>query len=374
MNIILLMIAFSFIVVSTASGEFLVKTIYFKTHEAPDIELDKYQEIFRDIQSFFRKEMLKHGYGAKTIQFETDNFGLVKIHTIEARHQPEFYSGEVFRAFYNKISKEIPFHLNSATNREEQDNHYIIILGGIPIVNDGLGSPLGGAWTFGGGAIGGTCVVNKNYENDMPDYYQSLIIHELSHTFHLYHNQRPQTIMGPLPFGFPEYITKSEASMLNRMHAFNVNVHHITNTRPTIVSTEIIDAKRDNITMEVSLKSNSELYFVQLSYYQDYVASQKVKGDMTIATLDISRAVFRGANPIPQLLITAMDINGNVNTRRFHNISIPVEEPIEEPVEEPVEEQMCTDCDIDHSGAVDDPLTVYPTRYQLTTKWATLKQ
>ncbi len=179
------------------SQEYLVKVIYFKTHNAEDIDRDKYEKIFRQIQTFFRDEMLKHGYGAKTIKYETDAEDFVKVNTIIGSHDGKYYSGATFQAFYDKISKEIPFNLNSATNFDEQLHHYIIILAGIPIIDDGKnGSPIGNAWWYDSDdPSGGTSIANAQYELQMPDHYKSLIIHELAHTFGLEHNELTNELM-----------------------------------------------------------------------------------------------------------------------------------------------------------------------------------
>ena len=79
---------------------------------------------------------------------ETDENDNLIIHTINGKHPGDHYTGEVFFAYYEKISKEIPFEINNTTNRNEQDNIYIIIVGGVPIIPDGRGSPDGSGWIF----------------------------------------------------------------------------------------------------------------------------------------------------------------------------------------------------------------------------------
>ncbi len=90
--------------------------------------------------------MIRLDFGDKTFRIETDNSDDLLIHTVHGRHPGDHYTGEVFNTYYQKIAKEIPFGLNNTTNRWEQDNIYIILLGGVEIVNDGLGSPWGGTW------------------------------------------------------------------------------------------------------------------------------------------------------------------------------------------------------------------------------------
>ncbi len=207
-----------------AEATYEVKVIYFKTREAKEIDHDKYEGIFREIQNFFRDEMSRHGYGEKTINYETDKDNLVKVHSVTGEHNGEYYSGNTFRAFYDKISKEIPFEINSATNYHAQEHHYIIILAGVPLRDDGSGNGyIGNAWTFAGNSAGGTSICNAQYElGHQGKHYKSLIIHELAHTFGLKHTGLEDELMGPLPHEFPKYMTKENAAILDKHRAFYV--------------------------------------------------------------------------------------------------------------------------------------------------------
>lgn len=63
------------------------------------------------------------------------------------------------------MSKEIPFFINNTTNRNEQDNIYIIILSGVDVIA-GVGSTWGRAWNFTGGSLGGTAMISENFTRD----------------------------------------------------------------------------------------------------------------------------------------------------------------------------------------------------------------
>ena len=206
-----------------ANAEYLTKVIYFKSRQAEDIDRDKYEAIFRQIQDFFRDEMSRHGYGEKTIKYETDSDNRVKVHSITGKHEGSYYKGNTFHTFQNKISKEIPFSINAKRSWDAQEHHYIIILAGVPrIKGDGDPSDIGQGWTYGGGNRGGVSIINAQYELEMLDYYKSLIIHELAHTFDLRHTGLNEELMGPLPIGFPKYMTKENASILDKHRAFYV--------------------------------------------------------------------------------------------------------------------------------------------------------
>ena len=304
-----------------AADKFIVRVIYFKPQAAAPVNHEKYNKIIKDMREFFRKEMIRLGYGDKTFKIETDDSDDLIIHTVNGRHAGEHYTGEIFNAYYQKISKEVPFAINNTTNRKQQDNIYIIIVGGVEIINDGLGSPWGGGWTF-SGAIGGSAVINENFEKLYPHHLTSIIAHELAHAFGLFHNTFDDSLMGSLPFGGPSYITGFEARLLNKHHLFN-DVH-ILNSTPQIMEDITSKAIGGNIIrFEVQIIGNADLYYCQVHKGQDYVGSDRLEGRNDIAQVDIPRNfVANGDN----LYFTIYDVNGNNVRKRFDNIQLP--EPI----------------------------------------------
>ena len=299
-----------------AADKFIARVIYFKSQEAPPVNHEKYDKIMRDMQDFFRKEMIRLGFGDKTFKYEKNNEGKLKIHSFTAKHPAEHYTGEVFLAWYEKIRNEIPHHLNNTTNRDEQNNIYIIIYGGIPIRGDGRGSPDGGGWTFSGGAVGGSCVVNENY--DLPNRYEGLIAHEFAHTFGLKHNNFNDSLMGTTPIGFA-YITDFEARLINKHHL--VSDVHIFNKRPEIVdkiTSKAID--RTTVRFEIQVRGDAELYHAQLSKGQDYIGSAALEGRDDIAEIDVPRHLLANGDNLELLVI---DVNGNKSLHTFKNIQLP---------------------------------------------------
>ena len=77
----------------TADAElpFIVRTIYFQPTNAP-APTDRIAELMIEVQDFYRSEMEKHGYGAKTFRLETDNDGDVVVHTVKGRNNIAHYS------------------------------------------------------------------------------------------------------------------------------------------------------------------------------------------------------------------------------------------------------------------------------------------
>ena len=201
--IIIFLSLFLIPLIGYAADPFIVRVIYFKAQGGKPLNHEKYDKIIKDMQEFFRNEMIRHGYGDKTFEIETDANNDLKTHTINGKHPGDHYTGEIFNAYYDKISKEIPFAINNTTNRDQQDNIYIVLVGGVEIVDDGLGSPWGGGWTFAGNTVGGTAIINENFEKIFPNHYTSIIAHEFTHAFGIKHNKFDNSLMGPLPFGGP---------------------------------------------------------------------------------------------------------------------------------------------------------------------------
>ena len=162
--------------ICSAADQFIVRVLYFQSKGADPVNHQKYDTIIKDIQAFFRQEMIRLDFGDKTFRIETDNNDDLLIHTVHGQHAGDHYTGEIFNAYYQKIAKEIPFAINNTTNRREQENIYIILIGGVEIVNDGLGSPWGGGWGFLSPA-GGGAAINENFEKLYPHHLSSIIAH-----------------------------------------------------------------------------------------------------------------------------------------------------------------------------------------------------
>ena len=320
-SLLLLLLLLTASSVYSAADQFLVRVLYFQSQGADPVNHEKYNEIIKDIREFFRNEMVKHGFGDKTFRIETDRNDDLIIHTVNGRHAGEHYTGEVFNAYYQKIAKEVPFAINNTTNRREQDNIYIIIVGGVEIVYDGLGSPWGGGWTF-SVATGGAAAINENFEKLYPHHLSSIIAHEFAHALGLYHNIFDDSLMGSLPFGGPSYITDFEARLLNKHHFFT-DVHAL-NTRPEFVGNlSTAPIGMDTVRFEIQVRGNADLYHCQIHEGQNYVGSDSLDGRNDVAQVDVPRDFVKNGDNI---YITIYDVNGNHVRKRFDSIQLP--EPI----------------------------------------------
>lgn len=209
---------------------------------------------------------------AKAFGTENDRKGDLKIHTINGRHPGEHYTGDLFNAYYQKMSKEIPFFINNTSNRIEQDNIYIVILGGVDVVA-GVGSTWGRAWDFRGGALGGTAIVSENFEKLYPNHFTSIIYHEFGHTLLLEHTQVDNSLMGLLPVGGPSHMEDFEARLINENHFFNDD--HILNPPPEInENLQVTAVGMNTIRFSFKIKGSTNLYHAQLKRGKDYTISK----------------------------------------------------------------------------------------------------
>lgn len=302
--------------------KFIVRCIYFKPQGAAPVDHDRYDKLVKDMQKWFRNEMIRHGYGNKTFKLETDGKGDLKIHTINGRHPGEHYTGDLFNAYYQKMSKEIPFFINNTSNRIEQDNIYIVILGGVDVVA-GVGSTWGRAWDFRGGALGGTAIVSENFEKLYPNHFTSIIYHEFGHTLLLEHTQVDNSLMGLLPFGGPSHMEDFEARLINENHFFNDD--HILNPPPEInENLQITAVGIDTIRFSFKIKGSTNLYHAQLKRGKDYIGSTALTGKNATADIDVSRSLVQNIQLVTFLVL---DENGNWTRKDFRNIQIP--EPVD---------------------------------------------
>ena len=316
--------------------EHQVRVIYFSSQGSDEVDSVRYDKLIKDIQDFFKEEMIRHGHTDKTFTLETDKENNLKIHQIKGKHQGSHYTGEVFDSYYDHISKEIPFNINNTTNRKAQDDVYIVIIGGVEIIDDGNGSPWGGGWTF-HEASGGTAIINENFENLYPHHYTSIIAHELAHAFGLKHNREDDSLLGSLPFGGPSYITDYESNLLSTSPFFNSV--RIQNKLPEFIgSPKLVSIGEDIVQFQIDVLGHVDLSYCQVSIYQDYVGSMKLENRVANVKIDIPRHWIT-KNP-EKFFVLLYDVNGNKRSETYRNVSVPDPNITEEPIEEIPEENL----------------------------------
>lgn len=294
---------------------YLVKVIYLQPQGVRNVDHNKYNEIINQIREFFRDEMIRHNFGDKTFNFEKDNNGNLKTHSIKLPNQPEHYTGEIFTSFWNKTTDHLPFQINMKRNADAQKHVYIVVFAGVPVIGDGRGSPIGSGFTWQGNSIGGVSIVNENCVQD-PLYhnrYESLISHELGHAFSLNHNFEYNTVMKGLPLGGPNKILDFEARLLN-IHPLFTDIY-IANKPPEIIDDlQLESIGRETIRFKIHVKGSNELYHLQLQRGMNCIGSAELNGKDDWAEIDVPRSNlvdFRG------IQVRVYDINGNRSYREF---------------------------------------------------------
>ncbi len=179
-------------------AKFDVHVIYFKPTDAPDIDHEYHDKIMKDIQKYYQSEMTRHGFTDKTFPLETDKDNNLIIHTINAKHNGDHYfRSDMFDMFKELIEPEFPFKFNNLQNWNSRDNVHLIVVGGVRMDRNLLGTQ-GMGFTWLAGKWGGNATVNMNYIKEFPNHYLGLVAHELGHAFALDpgHNNVAESLNG----------------------------------------------------------------------------------------------------------------------------------------------------------------------------------
>lgn len=179
-------------------AKFDVHVIYFKPTDAPDIDREYHDKIMKDIQKYYQSEMTRHGFTDKTFPLEKDKDNNLIIHTINAKHNGDHYfRNDMFDMFKELIEPELPFKFNNLQNGNSRNNVHLIVVGGVRVDRNLLGTQ-GMGFTWLAGRWGGNAAVNMHYIKEFPNHYLGLVAHELGHAFALDpgHNNVAESLNG----------------------------------------------------------------------------------------------------------------------------------------------------------------------------------
>ena len=138
MFLILILISVSSL---SSIAKFDVHVIYFKPTDAPDIDHEYHDKIMKDIQKYYQSEMTRHGFTDKTFPLATDKDNNLIIHIINAKHNGNHYfRNNMFDMFKEVIEPELPFKFNNLQSRNSRDNVHLIVVGGVEMDRNLLGS------------------------------------------------------------------------------------------------------------------------------------------------------------------------------------------------------------------------------------------
>lgn len=366
-NALLSALLFTLLLIPTADAQqFIVRTIYFQPTDAPDPPRN-ISQLMLDVQDFYRSEMERHGYGAKTFRLESNEVGDPVIHTVKGQHPAIHFLNDT----YNQIKAELPFDFK----RESlvgQNNIHVIIAGGLNNVD---GRFLGVGYPFSQFHSGGNAVIAGNIAN-VP-----LIVHELGHGFGLFHTG----VIGALMGSGNDFLQDYELRWLDKHHFFNEK--HIKTDFPEAVLDFPIKAIGGGvIRFKTAARSESGLYHAQLCRARGtyILGSDTLTGNTDVIQVDASRGRLINGDSV---WFQIMDVHGNYFFHHIRNIVLPEPNkdtnknnknpdilPKLQPDIKENETDHCPDClpdGIVNQGDTND-LYVSP-RQRLTTKWAILK-
>lgn len=202
-NIIALATLFIILIVPCVDANpiFTVRTIYFQPTDASPVTRKVFQ-LIDETQDFYRSEMERHGYGAKTFRHETDANGFIGIHLVKGKHKADHYLDDTYR----RVAQELPFKFT--LDPIAQDNVHVIIVGGLNSLDNGN---IGYAWYHASGKAGGVAVIAGEA------LHFRLMAHEIGHTFGLQHTGVHGALMG----AWEDMLLDYETHWLDRHHLFN---------------------------------------------------------------------------------------------------------------------------------------------------------
>lgn len=207
-----------------SNADFEVKTVYLiPTDSVDNSEELNLNDIMKSVQTTYRDEMNRHGFGNKTFDLETDKDGRVVVHKVK---------GDRNKFFYNTVDNF--FLVQGELENKGYNNRqsiYAIVMAGM---NSVFGSAAGLAASYASGAwfnndnYYGYCIVIESTQQDT----ERIISHELGHTFgfaHIVLDNSNDLIMGSAG----DKLAFHEARWLSRNQYFNHKWTH--NFGPEIV-------------------------------------------------------------------------------------------------------------------------------------------
>ena len=214
----------------------VIHTVYFYPADIPPPAketISEVEDIMLKTQTFYLREMKRHGYAPKTFNLERDALGQIVIHVVKGKHNLEVYFD------FNAILAELPAKVQ---NFRQKTNIRVVFLAGARQINGAGGIAAGGIAVR--DCQGFSCTHTAIIPNagrwfwvmgmiDKKSEKLLTTIHEIGHTFGLAHNSKnppdakyfimnPKTPINAVPFNLNDHIFDANEARLLNNHPFLV--------------------------------------------------------------------------------------------------------------------------------------------------------
>ncbi len=219
-----------------------VRAIYFIPNDVNHVQDQHYLDSLIRVQKLYKDEMIRHGYGEKTFEFELDNDGNILTTQINGNHPSDYYQYVTFK----RLMQETPDKF------KDRKYVHIFIIAGVEYIEGGaLGR---GRPTF-NEDFGGVCLVADSTNVEL----YKLIAHEIGHAFSLYHTHRRESIMSKEGLQLLQY----EARWINNHPFFNPSKEADVNP-PKVNSVSFETGEKDIINILCNITDDNQLYQVMI--------------------------------------------------------------------------------------------------------------
>ena len=289
------------------SGQPKVQVIYFYPNDrqpGSDIQ-GQADRIIKDVQTFYAREMERHGYGIKTFSYEADMTGKVRVHRIQGKFPTAYYRDNP----YGKILTEIGTQFNLSQN---------IFLAFLEVGGEFLGRDVCG---LGGthGATGGTAM----FPAVGNCYSFRIVAHELGHALGLYHDHREPNLMSGST-GYLARLSECAARFLATHPIFNARQANF-NRPAAIQRLRPIALTSEDIRIRFTVTHQAELHQVQL--FAEALPIDPLPGTKLLACqhLNGKTATFEfsitelTATPTDPISLQIVDTDGNSSWMWYPN-------------------------------------------------------
>ena len=313
----------------------VVRLLYFLPSDRtaqPDID-SKIDAWMKAIQTFYADTMEKHGYGRKTITFETDADGNALVHHI---------AGKFTDAHYDQQDKWIIWDEIREAGFDPAKNIYAAFMDFSTIL-DGLHCGTGGNWDHGG-------VVNLIASEECldGDFGRWLAVHEIGHAFGLQHDYRNHS-----DHTIDIRVAENDLMVSSACSAEWLDAHRYFNTEtpffnePTTIEMwppRAVDADGIRLRFTITdpdglhqarlLSTNLEEdyfagrdYLEEQDYLDEYILDcQSLSGSSTTATFITTQLTADNDT----VVLRVIDVNGNFTEGRFSINTTSLSEHLED--------------------------------------------